>query len=131
LKAEERVLIMKMTEQMRDELKSLLEQHQATTDALRHAGKAVLFVSGDSDDDFIEVPLTPANAGRVLTEQTDWIEKELADKFGISVSRETVAHPIRVSPPSREIWTPGANGGRVGHVHHLPADRVRESKNRP
>jgi hypothetical protein len=122
---------MKMTEQMRDDLKDLLEQHQATTDALRHAQTAVLFVGGEGDDDFIEVPLTPANAGRALTEQADWIEKELADKFGIAVSRETVVHPIRVSPPGREIWPPGANGGRVSPVHHLPADRVRESKNRP
>jgi hypothetical protein len=78
----------KLTEKQRDDLKSLLEDHQTATDALDRAKKAtytrILTVSSEDGQDFYEVPLNYILTKRVLTEQIAWIEKEL-NKIGISV----------------------------------------------
>lgn len=78
-----------LTPKARDDVKSLLEEHQAVSDALVNHGKSgfdsSLSVGNDDSNDFTTVNLTYIIAKRALTEQKVWIEAELA-KRGIAVS---------------------------------------------
>jgi hypothetical protein len=79
---------MKLTEKKRDELKSLLEDHEKAIDALRFVRRStwspVLEVVHDDGQDSVTVPLNYLIAERVLREQKQWIEKELG-KLGIEI----------------------------------------------
>ncbi len=78
----------KLTEKQRDDLKSLLEDHQTVTDALacikRVTWTRTLTIADEGGTEFFEVSLNYNFAKRVLTEQKDWTEGELK-KFGIIV----------------------------------------------
>lgn len=70
----------KLNTKKRDDVKSLLEDHQAVTDAIANNMKsshsANISVS-DGDNDFTTVGLTHVIAKRALADQKTWIEAEL------------------------------------------------------
>lgn len=81
-------MTIKINTKKRDDVKSLLADHQAVTDALLNAGKSIfkteIMVSKEDDNDFTSVDLTHQIAKRALTEQKAWIEAELK-KLGIEL----------------------------------------------
>jgi len=79
----------KLTEKQRDDLKSLLEDHQKITDALsmvkRSTFTRVLTIANpESSDEFYEVDLNYNFAKSALIAQRDWTEAELK-KLGVAV----------------------------------------------
>ncbi len=78
----------KLTEKQRDDLKSLLEDHQQVTDALDQVKKLswtrVLTIANSESNEFHEVSLNYNFAKAVLIQQKQWIEAELK-KLGVSV----------------------------------------------
>ena len=77
-----------LTEQKRDDLKALLEDHTKVTDALFNLPKSVFVVSisvtDEENDDFTEVTVTKAIAKKALLEHLAWVNGKL-EKFGITV----------------------------------------------
>lgn len=80
---------MELIHQKRDDLKSLLEQHQKVTDALfNHAKSAfvtILTMNDEKNNDFTEVELHASTAKAALQTHKDWVEAQL-NKLGISVA---------------------------------------------
>lgn len=71
----------KLNTKKRDDVKSLLEDHQAVTDAIANQAKSSfstdINVSSDDDNDFTTVGLTHVIAKKALSDQKAWIEAEL------------------------------------------------------
>jgi hypothetical protein len=82
-------MTIKINTKKRDDVKALLSDHQAVTDALVNLSKSgfvtQITVSKDDDSDFTSVDLTHFIAKRALTEQKNWIEAELK-KLGIELT---------------------------------------------
>jgi hypothetical protein len=78
----------KWTRKTRDDVASLIKDHQSITDALANISKSTwvceLSLSHEADNDFIAVGLTVSIAKRVIAEQKAWTETKLA-KYGIDI----------------------------------------------
>lgn len=79
---------MELTQQKRDDLRDLLEQHQRVTDALFNHSKSAfvttITVNDEKNSDFTEVEIHASTAKTALMAHKDWVEKELG-KLGIAV----------------------------------------------
>ena len=80
----------KLSEEKRDDLKALLEDHQKVTDALFNIEKSsfvpLLTVIDEKANDSTEVILTVAGAKIALRAHQEWVEMKLK-KFGIEISK--------------------------------------------
>lgn len=87
-KPEGRKPVIKLTMKTRDDLKSLLLEHQLVTDALAHVSQASwasnLTVSNEGSGDYVEVPMRHTIAKEALSAQRAWLESELK-KLGIDI----------------------------------------------
>ena len=72
---------MELTHQKRDDLRSLLEQHQKVSDALFNHSKSAfvttITVNDEKNSDFTEVEIHASTAKTALQAHKEWIEKEL------------------------------------------------------
>ena len=77
-----------LNEKGRDDVRSLLQDHQNASDALFNLGKSNFYkaitVSNEDDNDYNTVELQHIIAKKSLTEQKKWIETEL-EKLGIEI----------------------------------------------
>jgi hypothetical protein len=80
----------RLSEKKRDDLKSLLEDHQKIVDGLKCVRRATwtsnLEVVHDNGQDSVMVPLRYELAEQVLNKQKQWVEKELA-KLGVEIGQ--------------------------------------------
>lgn len=78
----------KLTKKQRDDLKSLLADHQTVSDALDQVKKVsftrTLTIASEDGDEFYEVTLNYNFAKAVLLQQKEWTEKELK-KIGVTL----------------------------------------------
>lgn len=78
----------KLSTKKRDDVRALLEDHQAVTDALMNVSKPSYFanmvVMNEKDNDSTDVRFNYNIAKRALTEQKAWTENELK-KLGIEI----------------------------------------------
>jgi hypothetical protein len=79
---------MELTQKKRDDLKSLLEDHQKVTDALfNHAKSAFvtsIVVNDEKNSDFTEVEIHASTAKIALLAHKEWVDKELK-KLGVEI----------------------------------------------
>ena len=79
---------MELTEAKRDDLKSLLEDHQKVTDALFNLPKrhfvVAITLNDEEYEDFTEVILPQSIARQTLKEAKAWVDNELK-KLGVDI----------------------------------------------
>jgi uncharacterized membrane protein len=84
-------LQMQLTKSKRDDLRSLLEDHQKVTDALFNHAKAAfvttILVLDEKNDDSTEVAVHASVAKKALIAHRDWVNEELK-KFGVEIGEK-------------------------------------------